>query len=73
MAQSPRITSLASVNGPSVTFTLPFERRTRTPKALGKQPSTASRLGGRIATPLLRFVRRCLSPYPFPALPDLRS
>src|SRR5881296_2468679 len=36
----PPITSLASVNGPSVTVTLPFARRARAPLALDNSPPT---------------------------------
>src|ERR1700686_4916616 len=39
---NPPTTSLASVKGPSVTVTFPFELRTRAPKAVGRQPSVAS-------------------------------
>src|SRR5579859_1667645 len=38
----PPTTSLASVNGPSVTVIPPLDLRTRAPKALGKQPSVAT-------------------------------
>src|SRR5262249_14142644 len=34
--------SFDSVNGPSVTFTLPFVRRTRTPLQLGSHPSVVT-------------------------------
>ena len=34
---------LGFANGPSVTVTLPFDKRTRAPEAVGRQPSTATR------------------------------
>src|ERR1700745_1813394 len=39
---NPPTNSLASVKGPSVTLIFPSERRTRAPRALGKQPSVAT-------------------------------
>src|SRR5205085_12531588 len=40
----PPITSLLSVNGPSVTVILPFASRTRAPSLLGKRPPVSTRV-----------------------------
>src|SRR5713101_56890 len=61
MIQKPAITSLASVNGPSVTTRLPADTRMRVPLELGWSPSAPSSTPALVMSALNFLIGRTIS------------